>query len=132
MLRSCARPEEVLGPGADEHAAVQQHDRVRQHGRAVVFGGRGTRTDAAAGPAGRHTAVPVGRPAARGRAVTGHRAAGVRGRRGRAAAERGRGGTAATTAARLAAAAQQQRERPRSEVRRDGTVNGQLQLLYLL
>lgn len=83
----------------DDHATVQQHDRVHQHGRAVVLGGRGTRTDAAAvSPAGRHTAVPVGwSAAARGRAVTRHRAGGVRGRRGRAAAQRSRGN--ATTAA---------------------------------
>lgn len=109
----------------DDHASVQQHDRVQQHGRAFVFGGRGTRTDAAAVPAGRHTAVPVGRSAARGRAVTGHRTAGVRGRRGRAAAERGRGAaTAAAPAIRLAATAQQQREQPGGEVRRDDTVDG--------
>lgn len=90
--RSRARwSSEVLDPDA----VVQQlhNDGVHEHGRSLVLGGRRTRADAAPPTVRggrRHTAVPVGRtplPAATGRggAGAGHRAAGVRRRRGRLA-----------------------------------------------
>lgn len=125
MRRSGPRSAEMLGPD-DDHATVQQHDRVHEHGRALVLGGRRTRTDAVERgwrrcPARRHTAVPVERGTAVGgrRGVgtdTGDRAVGVRGRRrGRAAAQRGRQRSTkpadvAATIRQSGSPAQQQRE----------------------
>jgi len=111
----------VLDTGVD-HAAFGQHHGVRQYGRAIVFGGRGTRTDAPQGPpAGRHTAVSVGRAAPVGRRV------GVDtddcGRGGWPRAQRGHC-PATTTAAWLIAASQQQHNQQGSDIRRDGTLNG--------
>jgi len=56
----------VLDTGVD-HTTFRQHHGIRQHGRAIVFGRRGARTDAPRGPpVGRHSTVPVGRTAAVG------------------------------------------------------------------
>lgn len=119
--RSGAWSAEVLDTSVD-HAAFGQHHSVRQYGRAIVFGGRRTRTDAALrGPTvGRHTTVPVG-PAA---APVGRRVGfdtDDRGGGGRPGAQR-RCRTAATTAAQLVAATKQQHHQRGSDIRRDGTL----------
>jgi len=91
----------VLDSG-DDHATVQHHYGVHEHGRRLFDRRRGTRTDAHTErrPAGRHTAVPIGRSTdcggggSGGDVDTGDRAGG-----------------GITTTTRFAAAAQQQRER---------------------
>lgn len=120
--RSGTWSAEVLDTSVD-HAAFGQHHGVRQYGRAIVSGGRRTRTDVALqGPTvGRHTAVPVGRATPVGRRV------------GFDTDDCGRGDrpgaqrwcrTAATTAAQLVAATKQQHHQRWSDIRRDGTLNG--------
>jgi len=103
----------VLDTGVD-HATFGQHHGIRQHGRAIVFGRRGARTDAPRGPTvGRHSTVPVGRTEAVGRLVgvgTGDSAGD-----GRPGVQRGSG--PATTAPQLVAAPKQQRQQQGSDFR---------------
>jgi len=119
----------VLDTGVD-HATFGQHHGIRQHGRAIVFGRRGARTDAPRGrpPVGRHSAVPVGRTEAVGRPVgidTGDCAGD-----GRPGAQRG-SGPAATAPQHAPAPKQQRQQQGRSDFRRDGTLRRRTQIVIL-